>query len=90
MTPPLVKWSRDGKLVYLHSAPTRQTFVIPLTAGQLMAPLGALALAEMADAAKLPGARLRQQQRVFPSADPTVYAFARVTTHRNIYRVSVQ
>jgi Tol biopolymer transport system component len=89
VTPPLVKWSRDGKLLYLHSAPARQTFAVPLKSGQVLPPMPATGLASMADASKLPGARLLPDARVFSSADPSIYAFPRVSTHRNIYRVSV-
>jgi hypothetical protein len=89
VTPPLVKWSRDGKLLYLHSAPARQTFAVPLKPGQVLPPMPATGLASMADASKLPGARLLPDARVFSSADASVYAFPRVSTHRNIFRVSV-
>jgi serine/threonine protein kinase/Tol biopolymer transport system component len=89
VTPPLVKWSPDGKLLYLHSAPARQTFAVPLKSGQFLPPVPATGLESMAAASKLPGARLLPDARVFSSADPSIYAFPRVSTHRNIYRVSV-
>ncbi len=89
VTPPLIKWSPDGKLLYLHSAPARQTFAVPLKPGQVLPPLPTTGLRSMADVAKLPGVRLLPEARVFPSADASVYAFPRVSTHRNIFRVSV-
>jgi Tol biopolymer transport system component len=89
VTPPLIKWAPDGKLMYLHSARTRQTFAVPLRPGQVLPPLPTGGLGSLADAARLPGARLLSDARVFSSADASVYAFPRVSTHRNIFRVSV-
>jgi hypothetical protein len=40
--------------------------------------------------AALPGARLiSEEERVFPGPDPSIYAFTKVATQRNIYRVPV-
>jgi len=39
--------------------------------------------------AALPGARLISEESVFPGPNPSVYAFMKVTTQRNIYRVPV-
>jgi hypothetical protein len=36
ITPPLVSWSRDGKLCYLYSEETRQTYVVPLRPGHVL------------------------------------------------------
>jgi tRNA A-37 threonylcarbamoyl transferase component Bud32/WD40 repeat protein len=90
VTPALVSWSRDGKYLYLHSTRTRQSYSVPLRPGQILPPLPASGLPSLADAASLPGARAFPQQRAFASADPSVYAFPRVSTHRNIYRVPVR
>ena len=84
----VVSWSRDGKFVYFHETPMRQTFAIPLRPGQILPPLPASGIRSPGlDAGALPGAQLIKQQRAFPAANPSVYAFARVTTQRNIYRV---
>jgi hypothetical protein len=37
----------------------------------------------------LPGARLIREPGAFPGPKPSVYAFTKVVTHRNIYRVQV-
>jgi hypothetical protein len=40
--------------------------------------------------AALPGARLvSDEANVFPGPEPSTYAFTKVTTQRNIYRVPV-
>jgi hypothetical protein len=86
---PVVSWSRDGKFVYFHEAQTRETYAVPLRPGQILPPLPASGIPSPAAAAGLPGARLIPQQRAFGGANPSVYAFVRVTTHRNIYRIPV-
>jgi len=85
----LVTWSPDGKFVYLHDTLLRQTVAVPLKRGELLPPLPASGIASPAAAAALPGARMIEQPRAFGGPNPSVYAFARVTTHRNIYRVPV-
>jgi hypothetical protein len=41
------------------------------------------------DVAALPGARLIPEQGTFPGPNPSLYAFTKLATHRNIYRVRV-
>jgi hypothetical protein len=41
------------------------------------------------DVAALPGARLIPEPGAFPGPNPSIYAFTKVSTHRNIYRVSL-
>ncbi|MBI3696435.1 MAG: serine/threonine-protein kinase [Acidobacteria bacterium] len=89
VTPPLVSWSRDGKFLYVHVRTGSRTFALPLRPGQILPPLPASGLPSLDDAAALPGARLIPQPRAFGGPNPSVYAFARVTTHRNIYRIPV-
>jgi eukaryotic-like serine/threonine-protein kinase len=89
VTPPLVSWSEDGKLVYLHATHDRRTHAVPLRPGRLLPPLPAGGLGSMGDAATLPGARSFPEPRAYGGPGPLVYAFPRVTTHRNIYRVYV-
>ena len=87
----IVSWSRDGKYLYLHTAwTTRETYAIPLQPGTVLPPLPAGGIRSVQDIAKLPGAQRLDQLRAFPCAnDPSVYAFMKVTSQRNIYRVPV-
>jgi hypothetical protein len=39
--------------------------------------------------ADLPGAKAFPESLAFGGADPSVYAYPRVTTHRNIYRIPI-
>jgi hypothetical protein len=89
VTPSLVSWSPDGKFVCLHATTTRRTYVVPLPSGQLLPRLPASGIGSMEAAAELPGAATISQQRAFVGPDPSTYAFPRVTTHRNIYRIRV-
>jgi hypothetical protein len=40
--------------------------------------------------AALPGAQLVSHDAVFPGPNPSIYAVMKLTTQRNIYRVSVR
>ena len=87
--PALVTWSRDGKFVYLHETGLRQTYAVALPPGQILPALPASGISSPAAAAAMAGAKMIAQQRAFGGPNPSVYAFARVTTHRNIYRIPV-
>jgi serine/threonine protein kinase len=89
ITPPLVSWSRDGKLVYLYSEETRQTYVVPLQPGHVLPLLPPSGFSYGAAGPGVSGARAILQERAFMSPDPSIYAYPRVATHRNIYRIPV-
>jgi eukaryotic-like serine/threonine-protein kinase len=88
--PVLVTWARDGSFVYLHEAGPRQTYAVPLKDGEMLPALPASGLMSPSAATTLPGVRMIAQERAFGGPNPSVYAFVRVTTHRNIYRIPVQ
>jgi hypothetical protein len=50
---------------------------------------GSAGLPSLAAAGELPGAQAISAERTFVGANPSIYSFVRVTTHRNIYRISV-
>jgi len=89
VTPPLVSWSPEQTFLYVHSAHTRQTYAVPLRPGQLAPPLPKAGLANLSDAASLPGAKALPELRAHGGAGPSIYSFPRVTAHRNIYRIPV-
>ena len=89
VTPTLLSWSSDQKFLYVHSTRSRQTYAIPLRPGQLLPALPPGGLARLIDAANLPGAKTFPEPRASGGSDPSVYAYPRVTTHRNIYRIPV-
>jgi hypothetical protein len=85
--PPGVSWSLDGKFLYLNFR--ESIYAIPLPLGQMLPPIPASGFKSKEDVAALPGARLIPEQGAFPGPNPSIYAFTKVSTHRNIYRVSV-
>jgi eukaryotic-like serine/threonine-protein kinase len=89
VTPTLLSWSSDRKFWYVHSTRKRQSYAVPLPPGQLVPPLPPGGLARLSDAANLRGAKAFPEPRASGGPDPSVYAYPRVTTHRNIYRIPV-
>jgi hypothetical protein len=49
--------------------------------------LPAAGLASKEALAALPGARLVSEQNAYPGPTPSMYAFVKISTQRNIYRV---
>jgi hypothetical protein len=90
VTPPVVSWSRDGKFLFLHYAwTTRETYAIPLRPGQVIPSLPRDGIRSADDIGKIPGAQRLGKLRAFQCGAPPAYAFMRVTSQRNIYRVPV-
>jgi eukaryotic-like serine/threonine-protein kinase len=86
--PPDMAWTPDGRLMYLKFADS--TYAIPLQPGQPIPRIPAGGFQSKDDVAALPGARLiSETSNVFPGPNPTMYAFTKVATQRNIYRVPV-
>jgi hypothetical protein len=55
----------------------------------MLPPIPASGLPSKEAVAALPGARLVSEESVWPGPNPSVYAFTKVATQRNIYRVPV-
>ncbi|HWU37974.1 MAG TPA: hypothetical protein VN203_10045, partial [Candidatus Acidoferrum sp.] len=89
---PNLRWSPDGKLVVI-SLPTSafmtggRSYAIPLPAGQAFPKIPARGFESEAEIAKLPGARRIDAYDVALGPRPEVYAFARETVQRNLYRI---
>jgi len=89
-TPPAVRWSPDGKFLYLNDRTAAgQQYAIPLPPGRNLPPLPPSGIRSQADLTALAGARVIHEALAFIGPNPSVYAFPRVTTQRNIYRVSL-
>jgi hypothetical protein len=86
--PPVVSWSPHRKLFYL-SFWEQFTYAVPLRPGQILPPLPASGIRSQEDAAALPGARTFPVRGAFAGPNASVYAFIKVATQRNIYRVPV-
>jgi eukaryotic-like serine/threonine-protein kinase len=84
--PPMIHWSRDGKLVNLFAEHAGRTFSIALRPGQAIPTLPAEGI-DFHDVQKFfPKARVFDASAFF-SPDSSVYAHPIVTEHRNIYRI---
>jgi hypothetical protein len=82
-----VSWSPDGRFLYLRFR--ESVYAIPLAPGQMLPPIPASGFRSKEDVAALPGTRPIPEPGAFPGPNPSIYAFTKVTTHRNIYRVSL-
>jgi DNA-binding winged helix-turn-helix (wHTH) protein/Tol biopolymer transport system component len=89
ITPPCVSWSRNGRFLYLNDRDAGQIYALPIPQGRALPPLPPGGIASAKQATAVPGARLIHERYAFVGADPSVYAFFRITTQANIYRIRV-
>jgi Tol biopolymer transport system component/predicted Ser/Thr protein kinase len=89
VTPPLIRWSHDGRFMFLYAVSTRHTYVVKLPRGQLIPALPSEPVAGFAVLVQVLGGQPLEDERAFAGQTPAVYAFPRVTAHRNIYRIPV-
>jgi hypothetical protein len=88
VVPARLSWTPDGRFLYLKFAGS--TYAIPLQPGQMLPPIPASGFPSKEAVAALSGARLvAEGEGVYPGPNPSVYAFLKVATQRNIYRVPV-
>jgi serine/threonine protein kinase/Tol biopolymer transport system component len=87
----IVNWSPDGRYFYLRmelpGMTADSTRVIPIPPGRSLPVLPARGIESIQDVLAIPGVRSIPYRDVFPGRDPSVYAFIRRTTQRNLYRV---
>ena len=82
-------WTADSKFLYWNFA--NATYAIPVEAGRMLPIIPEKGLQSREAVAALRGARLvSEQEGTFPSTNPSVYAFMKVSTQRNIYKIPVQ
>ena len=91
--PPMLTWSPDGQYLYI----TFQTLKVPIDSQYETGKTYAMRLARAstlppafnheADVASIPGVQVIPHGGIFPGPRPSLYAFTRTTTHRNIYRI---
>jgi hypothetical protein len=63
-----------------------ETFIVPLAPGQVFPKLPPQGVTSRADAAALPGAK-SMENFVLPGETAGIYAFSRITVHRNLFRI---
>jgi serine/threonine protein kinase len=85
--PPYMSWTPDRRFLYLKFETS--TYAIPLQGDQMLPLIPASGFQSKEAVAAVPGARLVSEQSVFPGPNPSIYAFMKVATQRNIYSVPV-
>ena len=65
------------------------TYLLALRPGDLLPPLRPSGYRTIEEAALALGAKPMPEKRLFGGPSLAVYAYPRVTTHRNIYRIPV-
>ena len=91
-TPQAVLWSTGGDYVFLRlqwpSEPlyeSGKTYVLRLDQPNSLPPF----FTSEAEVARIPGVQVIPHGGIFPGPTPSLYAYTRAATHRNIYRISV-
>lgn len=89
-----LRWSVDGKYVYFSiqygaasAFAVGHTYVLPLLRDSVLPNIPAGGFRNEAEIAALPGVEVIPYGDVAPGPSPSVYAFSRVTTTRNLYRI---
>jgi eukaryotic-like serine/threonine-protein kinase len=85
---PFLGWSADGRFVYF-TIWAQGMFAVPLRPGEILPRLPANGIASPKDAEDLPGARRLAVPEAFIGPNPAVYAYAKLTAQRNIFRVTL-
>ena len=87
-----VNWTFDGKFIYVHFLGTSQTndigrtLVVPVQPGNVFPRLPVSGTHSEQDLAALPGVKVIEGD-VFPGPNASLYAFAKQSVHRNLYRI---
>jgi hypothetical protein len=89
-----VKWTRDGRHVFLsmgliNEVSDGRTFVVELPAGKALPDLPANGVENENQLRTLPKVRVVDRVGLFPGVTADTYAFNRAQTHRNIYRMTL-
>ncbi len=91
--PPIISWSLDQKSMYISLAHTGssdkpKTIVFPLKPGEAF-PESSSDLVTAPKLLRMPGVHVIDLPSVFPGPDASTYAFWRISTQRNLYRISL-
>jgi dipeptidyl aminopeptidase/acylaminoacyl peptidase len=83
------RWSADGKFFHMRRLTSAQgrTIAIPVTAGQSLPYFPASGIGTFAEAMKLAGARVIDQDDVFPGPNPSIFLFQKTELQRNLFRI---
>jgi Tol biopolymer transport system component len=89
----LLSWAPDQRFLYLRSKlagmDSVRTFSLPLQPGAALPKLPAAGITSEDELLASLGGKVVDRRAVYPGSDPSTYAFTRVTTQRNIYRLQL-
>lgn len=92
-----LRWSPDGRRAYLSiqygeasAFGVGRTYVLPLAPGSVLPVIPPGGFRTEADVAAVPGVQVLPHGDLAPGPSPSVYAFSRVTTTRNLYRIPLE
>src|SRR5262249_50475371 len=89
---PMMSWTRDQRALYFRSILSgmeHKTFVIALGGGEAWPPLPPSGFGSHRDLRAAGGTQEIEEEDAFPGPSPSVYAFTRKTTRRNLYSIAV-
>jgi len=86
---PWSQWSPDGRFLHVADAHSG-TAVIPVPPGRSLPDLPAAGFSSLADALKLPGARLIPLPAVIASPSVSTYLFLKTELRRNLFRIRLR
>jgi eukaryotic-like serine/threonine-protein kinase len=94
INPPIISWSSDQKSMYVslthtgsHDKPI--TIVIPLNPSDAFPRSWSDEFVNNPELSRMPGVRVLDLPSVFPGPDTITYAFWRISTQRNLYRIGL-
>ena len=89
-----MRWSPDGRHAYVSiqygqasAFGVGRTYVLPLAPGSVLPRIPAGGFRTEAEVAAQPGVEVLPYGDLAPGPSPSVYAFSRITTTRNLYRI---
>ncbi|HLJ18354.1 MAG TPA: winged helix-turn-helix domain-containing protein [Bryobacteraceae bacterium] len=90
-----VAWSPDGSLLYLGVAPSSstsagKTAAIPVPIGASLPFLPPNGIGGLDDLTAIPGVRFIDGWGISPGPNPSVFAYVKTATHRNLFRVRLK
>ena len=89
-------WSPDGRYFYIELAnssrenPTGRTLAIPISPGHSLPPIPPAAVHNLAEWAKVPGAKVVDHDEIAPGSNPSTYAYIQSSVHANLFRIPLR
>jgi hypothetical protein len=83
------QWSPDGAWVAFSDVSDNRSYLVPVRAGETLPPLPPEGFRNELGIARLPSAR-RMPVRTVPGPSSDLYAFYRMTTQRNLFRIPIR